>query len=242
MDMTFTLGSGLSAIVCTTALFLIQVRLRRLRKKRVAELELRPNCLLTRHPIVFVASPRSLFRLFEPWNDIPVYLKEHGYEVIVMDCPRKGSPARAIVQALETLKGKHHLIGDSSLEDVFTSLALVRHPQIATLTLARNFRTREFKRNRTSTIAARSVDDLKPLPFTLETLDLDSVAIPFKVGGWINAVSVLLLAAHNLFGVGRRPKVDPVETGQLIFNGWDIESRFLDLAISLAERDTQWSD
>jgi hypothetical protein len=56
-----------------------------------------------------------------------------------------------------------------------------------------------------------------------------------------NYASVFLLKAHNLFALFRRARVDALETGQAISRSWSVESQFLELAISLAERDAQWS-
>lgn len=235
MSLTLALTSGLAAIAGSIAL---QMRLRQIRKRHLSALELRPNCLLTRHPIVFVASPRSVFRLFSPWNNIPAFLREHGYEVLVLEPPSKADCASAILRTFERLDGKHHLIGDSSLEPVFMSLAQERHPKIATLTLAKNRRT-ETRRH-----PARppSPEDLKPLPSTIETLDIEPRHLEGRPRDWVNFASLALLSFHNAFSFGRRRKIDALETGHVLTKSWDIESRFLDLAISLAERDAQWCD
>ncbi|MCB0394297.1 MAG: hypothetical protein KDD25_07045 [Bdellovibrionales bacterium] len=44
--------------------------------------KLRPNCLLTRYPIVFVHGASSPFYFGRYWNQIPKYLHEHGFEII----------------------------------------------------------------------------------------------------------------------------------------------------------------
>lgn len=59
-------------------------------------MDLVPNCLLTRYPILFFGGP---------WNESPRYLRAHGYEIIEAD------------GELPELSGKVHLLvaGDSEI-------------------------------------------------------------------------------------------------------------------------------
>ena len=128
----------------------VQMQLRRERKNRLDQMELIPNCLLTRHPILFVASSRSLFRLFEPWNQIPVFLREHGYEVFVFEpnyrrlFQRRKPVAEQIKDSLAVLAHsssniafkKFHVIADSSSRAVIGKVAMELNPNIASLTVA----------------------------------------------------------------------------------------------------------
>lgn len=41
---------------------------------------LRPNCLLTRYPVRFLANKRSFFDRLDPWRGIPAFLRNHGYD------------------------------------------------------------------------------------------------------------------------------------------------------------------
>lgn len=58
------------------------------------DFELKPNCLLTRWPILFVTGPRSLFYFSKYWNHHSSYLAEHGYEVFTLHLPWKNSAER----------------------------------------------------------------------------------------------------------------------------------------------------
>lgn len=49
--------------------------------------ELKPNCLLTRFPLLFVTGPRSIFYFRSYWNIYTSFLAEHGYEVFTLHLP-----------------------------------------------------------------------------------------------------------------------------------------------------------
>lgn len=87
-----------------------------LRRPDRIHFDLKPNCLLTRWPVVFVTGPRSLFYFRRYWNLYPIYLAEHGYEVFTVHLPWRSSPARRrYMQAfLEKHKNKkYHFVMDS---------------------------------------------------------------------------------------------------------------------------------
>jgi hypothetical protein len=226
---------------------------RKIRQNRLRHLTLRPNCLMTRHPIVFVSGQRSLFRPFEYWNDIPIYLKEHGYEVMVLQSPAASSrpcvSSEEFLAPVECIPGKIHLIGDSTSESQLRELAKTPNPKIATLTLAKNVKDKKsgFSTAR-KPAGPPDLADLRPLVATISTFDLQPVLPPSASADDLdlqrtiaNYASVFLLKAHNLFALFRRARVDALETGQAISRSWSVESQFLELAISLAERDAQWS-
>lgn len=50
-------------------------------------LVLRPNCLMTKSPLVFIPGPKSLFFYKKPFSDLPRFLEEHGYQVIILNLP-----------------------------------------------------------------------------------------------------------------------------------------------------------
>ncbi len=50
-------------------------------------LVLRPNCLLTKNPLVFIPGPRSLFFYRSPWGQLPQFLFEHGYVTLTLSLP-----------------------------------------------------------------------------------------------------------------------------------------------------------
>jgi hypothetical protein len=52
-----------------------------------SELALRPNCLLTRRPLVFLTGPRSVFYYQTPWQKAYYYLTEHGYQAQIVKLP-----------------------------------------------------------------------------------------------------------------------------------------------------------
>lgn len=51
------------------------------------KLVLRPNCLLTRKPIVFISGNASPFLYKKPWQEAVYFLYEHGYKVEVLQLP-----------------------------------------------------------------------------------------------------------------------------------------------------------
>lgn len=57
------------------------------RARQQVSFDLKPNCLLTRWPLVFVTGPRSLFYFSNYWNLYTVFLAEHGYEVFTLHLP-----------------------------------------------------------------------------------------------------------------------------------------------------------
>lgn len=239
-------SSLLSAIVVIVSSLSLQAWRRSYRRDRFKALELRPNCLLTRHPIAFLSGPRTLFRLFDPWNDVPLFLREHGYEVVEVACRARPRSAEEWTKVLDRLPEKYHVVADSSQARALELIALGRHGSVVSLTLVRN-ETRSELKARSSKVHA---SDLRPrLPMAIETFELPR---PDAFAGlsrntrdrFANAVSLVLLKAHNALRVRKLDAfVDPVETGALIGLGptWPIESRFLDLAISLAERDATGS-
>ena len=119
--------------------------------------DLVPNCLLTKHPVVFVTGYRSLFYFTSYWNQIPNYLREHGYDVEIMSLPWRGRKARlkALAEELVNLKSPIHLIGDSSIEGELISIAEMELENIATVTVVSDEEERPSK---------LEVSDLKPSP------------------------------------------------------------------------------
>jgi hypothetical protein len=229
------------ALLAIFASVLLQKHVHQSRRASLKNLELRPNCLLTRYPLAFLAGPRSLFHSGEHWNEIPSYLREHGYEVIELQPSARGDRLAEVLAALSSLEGQCHLFADSSEEPLLIAIAQARHPAVASLTLVRNPATQDIGREDSKPLSA---DDLRPLTTAVETLELMPQASRQKApADWLSRVSQSLLAAHNAFSRGRLPRVDAIETGAVLTDPpWQFEARFLDHAISLAERDVQWSD
>ena len=72
-------------------------------------LVLRPNCLLTKYPLVFVSGPRSLFHYSRYAGDLQDYLAAHGYRVFAPVMPFRSRALREIVlkNRLESLSEKN---------------------------------------------------------------------------------------------------------------------------------------
>ncbi len=227
-----TLAAPLAlATIFVATLYGFQLRRKRTREALLKQLELRPNCLLTRYPIVFVGGPRSLFRPFDHWNSIPAFLREHGYEVIVLDPPfRKFLDASSVAHALKQLTTRAHVIADSSFEEEMEELARKgREVTTASLTLVRN-RVRSTKQ-----VTGSRLEDLKPFETALEVFEIDLLRRDAHFGQG-DLLAVLALKLHNLF-MGKKA-VDALETGEIFTRTpWTVEARFLDLAVMLAERD-----
>ncbi len=57
------------------------------RPKKKKNISLRPNCLLTKKPLVFLSGKSSPFYRGHYWNSIPHFLAAHGYKVIEVETP-----------------------------------------------------------------------------------------------------------------------------------------------------------
>lgn len=127
--------TALSILVLLTTARWLSVRQR---SKRLVDLELRPNCLLTRSPIVFVTGRRSLFYFLNYWNEIPGFLREHGYDVQVWALPWRGSQSRleSLSRFLETAPRPVHLIADSSSRAEVERLLITKRARLASFNFA----------------------------------------------------------------------------------------------------------
>lgn len=221
--------AALSAFTLVGAVVLFQLDRRRIRRRRLEGLELRPDCLLTRYPIAFLSGPRSLFWLFDHWNDVPTYLREHGFDVIVIE-PADNGAKNSVLEALGELSGLHHLIADSSQRVLLESLARAKHEKVASLTLITSRHEPE------SDVGRLSPEALRPFDVAIESFEIRDVPLALD---WRERLAMFLLRLHGLaIGGGRR--IRALETGAVKGRTvWAIENRFLDLAISLAERDLQ---
>ena len=201
---------------------------RRLRAHRFQSLELKPNCLLTRYPIVFLSGPRTVFRLFDHWNSVPLFLREHGYEVYVIEPSgtKRQQRTASVLSAIESL-GRCHLIADGSLEQDLEDIAALRPLGVASSTVVKTPDRNRYATQRSS-LSAR---DLRPSlveSFTIQGSSVD---------GWMAKSKLVLLMAHNFLIQKRSQFVHPFETAEISPASFVNEARFLDLAISLAERD-----
>jgi hypothetical protein len=107
------------------------------RERRAYKIKLKPNCLLTRHPVVFVTGLRSLFYFRKYWNAYPEMLAEHGYEVFTLHLPWRG-PTRLqrlqeFLQAAPESK-KFHFVCDEATQWEFRAV-FAQHPALASVTI-----------------------------------------------------------------------------------------------------------
>lgn len=108
------------------------------REHRHYRFELKPNCLLTRNPVVFLTGPRSIFYFRKYWNAYPEVLAEHGYEVFTLHLPWQG-PARLrkmndFLRIQANLNKKYHLVCDDFTATELHPL-LSASPAVASLTV-----------------------------------------------------------------------------------------------------------
>lgn len=95
-------------------------------------IELKPNCLLTKRPLKLVSGPKSLFFYSSPWGDLPEVLYEHGYRVSVMQLPFNNKELRqkAFSQRLSELNDSHIVIDEKTHQEFFQSLKNVKNSTI----------------------------------------------------------------------------------------------------------------
>ncbi len=98
-------------------LYFIAINLKRAQKK--ISFSLKPNCLMTRYPLIFIPGKTSFFYCLKYWNNIPLYLKEHGYEAFEarLNWLAFFSRKKSLQQFISKLSKKHkkfHLVFDPS--------------------------------------------------------------------------------------------------------------------------------
>jgi hypothetical protein len=242
--MSVFLSAAFFAASFIVASLMVQLAKKQRRKLRLRGLELTPNCLLTRYPIAFLSGPRTLFRFLDHWNDVPLYLREHGYEVLIIE-PSGRTPkerVEATAKALRENGGRCHLIADASLEADMELIAELGIPTLSSLTVVKN---PERKVTGLKSASQISIADLKPRRSAIEVFEIGS-PLDFEFDrarpSLLELSLRLLLKCHNLALRGRSAAVDAIETAELgLFHSskqrFKNEERFLNLAVSLAERD-----
>lgn len=95
-------------------------------------LELKPNCLLTKRPLKLVSGPKSIFYYKKPWGDLPEVLFEHGYRASVFALPFNNKELRqkAFLQRLSELHNSHIVIDDQTYEEFEDTLSKVKNSTI----------------------------------------------------------------------------------------------------------------
>lgn len=108
------------------------------REHRHYKITLKPNCLLTRHPVVFVTGLRSLFYFRKYWNAYPEILAEHGYEVFTLHLPWRGperrQKMREFLNQQRELGQKYHFVCDEFTASEFKE-SFATTPALKSLTL-----------------------------------------------------------------------------------------------------------
>ena len=107
---TFSILAAVAALVSSLLILATQIYLSRKRHRRFQTLELVPNILMTRYPLMFVGRPRSIFRLGGDFLELPIYLQEHGYQVEEIEMRDDRNNLASMLRLLGTNQGPVHLI------------------------------------------------------------------------------------------------------------------------------------
>lgn len=216
----------LVSLLCLTFIIGTQILLYRARQARLRTFELVPNCLLTRHTLVFISGRRSVFNFMSYWNLIPEFLREHGYPVIVLNLPWRGQKKREayLMRFLKALESPCHFIGDSTLESELKFLGECRHPMVSSINLVglEDFRKKD----------PLATSDLHPDRVLRFELGREVFERRFSIPDFAHS---LLISFHNLLNFPG-PRVKRSEVGAQA-SSWSVEKKFLELAVQLAERD-----
>lgn len=164
-DQKWLLVAVAAALATVFAVGFFRLSLKKARARRFKGLELRPNCLLTRYPIVLLSKQKSFFRLFDEWDDVPKFLREHGYEVFLLT-PIRGHELASVLRAIEDWPTQCHLIASVSDESLLEGVARAKSSKVTSLTLV----LAKSARRSTEKI---SVQDLRPLDVAIETFEVD---------------------------------------------------------------------
>lgn len=111
----------------------------RARRRKDVAFELKPNCLLTRWPLLFLTGPRSMFYFSTYWNLYTPYLAEHGYEVFTLHLPWNNPRLRQerfeyFLNQQESLNRKFHLVLDTPTFMEFQDILRKRSPSVMSIT------------------------------------------------------------------------------------------------------------
>lgn len=99
-------------------------------------LVLRPNCLLTRYPLVFITGPRSLFWSKRLASDLQDYIEAHGYQVLCPVLPFRGPTRSKSLQNWFKRQPNHkfHIFLSSTSAQEFKEVLAGIHSVSVTLT------------------------------------------------------------------------------------------------------------
>lgn len=186
MITSFLLFSVISALAVIAIALTVQLILQGRRLKRFHNLQLIPNVLLTTHPVLFIGRNRSLFRLAGDFLELPVFLKEHGFQVEEIELQTRGLNKAAIAKCISSLldqaRGtsapKTHLFLPEAFSDLAFDFAFEGHPNLASLTVIAADRINRVQL-RPPRVPLHVRPDLKPqiakFDFQIERSTLDHV-------------------------------------------------------------------
>ncbi|MFV3410452.1 hypothetical protein ACNH6C_17715 [Bdellovibrio bacteriovorus] len=111
----------------------------RARRHKDVAFELKPNCLLTRFPMLFVTGPRSMFYFSTYWNLYTPYLAEHGYEVFTLHLPWNKTRLRQqrfeyFLNQQESQNRKFHLVLDTPTFLELQDILRKQSPSVVSIT------------------------------------------------------------------------------------------------------------
>lgn len=187
--------------------------------------DLRPNCLLTANPLVFVSGRRSLFYFGRYWNFLPEFLRDHGYEVKDLTLPWRNRQGRqaALQEFLTHYPGQSfHWIGDA------TCAAELDY-------LCRHFPSAVAGAWVITARAAGPHPDAAP---RASTLHLPLARRSKKIKFWHHPLPRLLVFCHQVLFSGPSLRMEPLVLGHPAYCDLSQCGKlYLDFAISLAENE-----
>jgi len=128
----------LALVICL--LTVVYTQMWNAKRANSTTVELTPNCLLTRYPLLFLSGKRSIFYHGNYWNSLPDYLAQHGYEVFncelkYRDHKKRTEEIRQVFESLDNQNNKLHVVVDStSIQEVKTLLENTLFHSIASIT------------------------------------------------------------------------------------------------------------
>ncbi len=177
----FSILAAVAALVSSLLILAAQIYLSRKRQRRFQTLELVPNILMTRYPLMFVGRPRSIFRISGDFLELPIYLQEHGYNVEEIEMRDERNKLASMLRLLGTNEGPVHLIVNQAFAEAAYDLALDGHPKLATLTLIGNGRgVLRPAQLRPTRLPVFERPELRP-SITAETFETEEIALSHMV-------------------------------------------------------------